>query len=355
MKRMFLATAVLLCLPMLHRGEAAETAVDGLVVTVIDQIDVPALETGILKSLTVREGDRVTGGQVIGKLDDRHVQLQAKLVATELEIATSRANEDFASELAAKDYLQQQEMAEQHELLRDIAHRKAKNDIRVRASQKAEAVAKNEWTRASKARERFVDSVSKSELDGLKLVYERTQLETKQAAFERSIDLLNAKSEDKAGLLHEIEIEQAGIAAKQSIADKKVAALQAQAKQHAANLAALSIDRHQVTTKLSGIIVERYQRPGQWVQSGERIVRVVRLDRLRAEGFVSGKVAAKLRKLKQVELSMNVGENNVVRVGEVVFVSPEVNAVDGDVKVFIEFDNPDEDVLPGTLVRMIME
>ena len=329
--------------------------VEQLVVKVIDSVDVPAIEMGLIQSLTVREGDRVTSGQVIGKLDDRQAQLQSDLAQAELAIAKRQSENYYGIDLAERELAQQQQLAEQHKLLRDIAYRKAENDFQIRASEKGEGVAKNEYLRASKARSRFPDSVSQSELDALKLTFEKTQLETKQATFNQGIDLLTAKSEDKASGLHALKIDSARISLKQAKSDKTVISLQADATQHAASLASLMIDRHKIISSLDGVVVQRYSTNGAWVKAGDPIVRVIRLNRLRAEGFVTQAVAATISESEQVTLLADVGDKEIRRPVDFVFVSPEVNPVDSKVKLIVEFDNQDEDILPGTRIALTMD
>ena len=42
--------------------------ITGCLVTLIDEVEVPAQEQGVLTNLTVREGDQVTAGQVLATL-----------------------------------------------------------------------------------------------------------------------------------------------------------------------------------------------------------------------------------------------------------------------------------------------
>ncbi|NND97537.1 MAG: HlyD family efflux transporter periplasmic adaptor subunit [Pirellulaceae bacterium] len=332
-------------------GAQEPIIIDDLVITLIDQVDVPAREMGALESLHVREGDRVKRGDVIGKLDDRQIQVQSNLAATELAIASARAENYLADELAKKDLAQEQRLAEQQKLLRDIAHRTAQNDVRVRASMKAEGVAKSEWDRASEARGKFVDSVSKSEIEGLRLAFEQRQLETRQASFEQSIDQMKAKSEVIASSLHTLRIEQADVLLRQATTEKAVVALEVQAKQFAKDLSEVMVQQHQIVSPLDGVIMERYRQSGEWVKPGDPIVRVVRLDRLRAEGYIDADLATQLRQRKRVRLSRG-KSSNVTREGRLVFVSSEINPINGQVRILVEFDNPNEDLLPGMHVQL---
>ncbi len=151
------STSVLLILVALWVRPAAAAdplTVPNLTVKLIDQRDVPARETGLLLELSVREGSHITKGQLLGKMDDRQARLEEKLAATQMSVATKQAENFHASDMAEKDFDQQQELNEQQKLLNDIAHRKAGNRVRILAAQKAEAVAKNELARATRARAR---------------------------------------------------------------------------------------------------------------------------------------------------------------------------------------------------------
>ncbi len=327
-----------------------------LTVKLIEQRDVPARETGLLMELSVREGSPVQRGQMVGKMDDRQVLLEQELANTQLAISKQRSDGFLAAELAEKDFARQQELLLQQQLLADIAHRKAKNRVRVLAAQKAEAVAKNEWLRATKARAEFADSVSQSELEGLELAHQRMELESQQAEFEREIDALTAAGEDRELRIQGIGLEQSRISVNQSAIDKVVAQLQATASLQTAKLAELAVRRHQVISPIDGIVVERYKQPGEWVKLGEPIVRVVQLTRLRAEGYLLAPLAQRLRAEPNVHLVTQANEGETLtREGKVVFISPEVDTVNNEVAFLVEFDNADESILPGMQMTMTTE
>ena len=206
------ATAAVLC-----GAEPAELRINGVVLTLIDQADVPAREAGMLTDLPVREGVTVEAGQVVGQIDDRDVQLLKARAETEVT--------------------QARELAE--------------NDIKVRFARKSADVAKAELQRALDSNERFPKSVSKTELDRLKLIADRTELEIEQA---------------------EQDFHQAGLAL----------AL----KQHDLDRINLLVDRRRITAPLTGMVVQWKRRRGEWVEPGTPVVRIIRVNRLRAEGFV---------------------------------------------------------------------
>ncbi len=351
MKLTNLPIVVLLFLLSTSVSAGESITMNNLVVTVIDQVDVPARETGMLETLSVREGDHVTAGQTIGNLDSRQVELQAKLAQADLRIAMARVATQADSRLAKQDLALAQELAKQQQIAADVAGLKAENDARVRAATKATAIAKNEWSRANDARSRFADSVSKSELDSLRLGYERSQLETQQAALEQKIEALGSESSQKESLIHRLQIRRAEVTLEQAESEAEILQIQTAAKQHAAKLADLAAKRHLIVAPFDGVIAQRYQRAGQWVQQGMAIVRLLRLSRLQAEGFFDAATALRLRDAKSVTLRCDQA-GDIELSGSIAFVSPEVDPVNGQVRVLIEFDNPGEKVLPGMRVDL---
>jgi multidrug efflux pump subunit AcrA (membrane-fusion protein) len=333
---------------------AAEAlVVEELMVVLIDAVNVPARQVGAIAQIAVREGDSVQAGQRLAMLDDRKANLEQALARTQLEIARQRASHGLGMELATKKLAEQQQLARQHEIAREIAARKAENEVRVLASKKAEGVAKNELDRALRARQEYVDSVSRSEIDGLQLAYERTRLETQQADFERRLDVLLAKSEDEAAAGHLLSVERLQLEVAQAASEQRVQELQSQLQQQQAELAEWTTLQHTIVAPFSGVVVERFRNQGDWVAPGDAVVRVIRLDRLRAEGFVPAGQLSLLRRHRDVELTIAMaGEDVIRRDGEIVFISPEIDPVNDEVRFWVEFENPGLEVLPGTRVSL---
>ncbi len=334
------AAGLLLAIPCV----ASDFVIDGLIVVPIDRIEVPARATGVIAALDVHEGESVKKDQSLAHLDDSQASLESTRALMQLRISQTLGMSPVELDLARKTLERTEQTAREQEIARAISHRKAANDIRVRAAEKAEAVAGNELKRAADARKAFVDSVSRSEIDGLTLALQRSQLETKQAAFEREMDAMLAQSEDASAVEQKLAIEQSRLGVEQSLSDQGIAKLKAQAAFHDSQLAALVVKHHHLEAPIEGVVVKIFRRPGQWVQIGEPVVELVRLDRLRAEGFVAYEVAAKLRSLPNVEIAL---PSEATRTGKVAFVMPEVDPVNGQVKFWIEFDNPMQEVLPG--------
>lgn len=323
-----------------------ELTIERMIVAPIDQIALPARATGLLAEMKVREGDAVQKDQMVASLDDAQARIEAERAATQLQIFAAIAKSDVEIDLAQKALERSEQAIIAQGITRQIAQRKASNEIRVQAAQKAAAVATNEWNRAVEARKSFVDSVSRSEIDGLTLAMERAELETKQALFDREMDVLLAKAEDAAAHEQRVAMEQARLGVEKARNDQAVAVLKEHAAQHEAELAALEVDRHRLRSPVEGVVVKVHRQSGQWVETGEPIVEVLRLNRLRAEGYVAQEIAMKIKAADKVMLHVH-DDATITRLGEVVFVNPEVDPVNGEVRIWIEFDNSQNDVLPG--------
>ncbi len=344
------AWLILLILPWSATGLMAQDSitVDEMQVVLIDEVDVPASQDGAIAELSVREGDAVSIGDQLARLDDRKSKLEEALARTQLEIVNENARSGLASELAQTKLAQEIQLAKEHEFKKKIADRKAENDASVQASKKAELVAENELRRATDARKQFVDSVSESEIDNLRLSFERTVLETKQAEFERVIDRLQAEAESEVANSHQLGIERFKIELAQAKVDQRVNELQVDVQRHQLQLAELALSLQGIVSPIDGVVVERYCNLGDWVKAGEPVIRVIRLDRLRAEGFLSADQMDGIAVDQKVSLSIRRSENSIVeREGVVTFISRELEPVSGEIRFWIEFDNTNLDILPG--------
>lgn len=121
--------------------------VDSARITIAHQVEVPALETGIIGRLNVKEGELIEEGQLLGILDD----VDAKLALSRAEIEAA------------------------------IAEETAKNDVNIRAAQNGNETSKTELARAQEAVDKFKKSISQTEIDRLKLAVDQTTLAIEQA------------------------------------------------------------------------------------------------------------------------------------------------------------------------------
>jgi multidrug efflux pump subunit AcrA (membrane-fusion protein) len=201
----------------------------------------------------------------------------------------------------------------------DIARAKATNDVRIRYAQKAIEVSEAELRRSTESIERFAKSVSQSQLDVEQLTVQKNKLEAEQAAQEQQIAVLEAKQ-------GESEL----------------------------NAARAQITRRRIVAPFDGVIVQIYARKGEWVEPGQKALRIVNVDRLKAEGFIRAEDATDHVVGRSVALMTEPGGTKTTVPGKIVFVSPEVDPITSQVRIWAEIDNRNARLRPGQPARMMV-
>lgn len=202
----------------------------------------------------------------------------------------------------------------------DVAHEKATNDVQVRFARKAAEVAQAELERSTESVARFAKSVSQSQLDVERLNVEKTRLEAEQADHNQQVATLEMKS-----------------------AQNELDAAQVQRA------------RRQILAPFDGTVVQIFVRLGEWVEPGQKALRIVDTSRLKAEGFLSANAADAKLVGTPVRLTLDLaGEHAAAFDGTIAFVSPEVDPINGQVRVWAEIDNRAGRLRPGQPVRMVI-
>ena len=102
----------------------------------------------------------------------------------------------------------------------------------------------------------------------------------------------------------------------------------------------------------SGVIVERLRNTGEWVEAGESVLRIIRMDVLSVEGYVSAQLVKPGFRGHKVVVACG-DSGNVRKIeGTLVFVSPEIDAASQEVLVRAEIMNPDLRFRPGQPAQM---
>lgn len=266
---------------------AESVQIPSVLVKLLEQVEVPAREAGVLEKLNVREGDMVKAAAPLAQIEDREAKIDKRHAELELE----------------------------------AARKQAESDVKVRFAKKSLEVAEAELRRAVDSQRRLPQSVSQSELDQLQLTVQKTSLEIEQAQLEWEL----AKS---ARELKEADLE----------------------------LAEHNIQKRRIAAPVAGFVSEIHRHGGEWVQPGQTVLRLLRLDRLRAEGLVDAKVVSGNLKGRPARLTVALdGQPAAEFQGTIVFVSPEIDPVNGQVRVWAEIDNPGLKLRPGLHGRLSID
>jgi RND family efflux transporter MFP subunit len=201
----------------------------------------------------------------------------------------------------------------------DITHEKATNSVKIRYAQKALEVSEAELRRSTESIEKFAKSVSQSQLDVEQLTVQKNRLEAEEAEHEQSI-----------------------------------AGLEMKAQENEWNAARAQIVRRKIAAPFDGTIVQVYLRKGEWAEPGQKALRIVNAERLKAEGFIRAEDALNATSGKPVELTIDLGGKPQSFNGKVAFVSPEVDPITGQVRVWAEIDNHDGKLRPGQAAKMVL-
>ncbi|HUE71146.1 MAG TPA: HlyD family efflux transporter periplasmic adaptor subunit [Pirellulaceae bacterium] len=208
------------------------------------------------------------------------------------------------------------------ELERDAAIAKASDDIDVRFAQATLAYSIAELQRLLAIERKGAGSITVQEVEKAKLAKQRDELQIEKSRL-----------------------------------DGKVAKMSADKHQADVQAADLSVARRQILAPISGEVATVYHEQAEWVNAGEPVIQVVRMDRLRVEGFVATSelnVAEIAGKDVTVEVELARGQRQRFA-GRVTYISPVVTA-GGKYRVRAEVENRlagDEWLLrPGTSAVM---
>jgi len=330
-------------------GSADEkVVVEDALIRLIDEVEVPAREAGALAEILVHEGESVTAGQIVVRLDDQPQKLQEQRARLELAVARRELDNQAPLALAAKAVELEQQAALEQKLKGRIADKQAKNPHKVDAATRQRDVAKNELDRAMQARKEFEGSVSESEIDGRRLTFEHADLNARQARFEQEIDTLKAEVEELVARTRELTVEQARLQMDDAQARHDVAGLQVQLKENLVDLAAAALERREIRSPIDGTVLHVRRHVGEWIEPGEPCLRIVRLDRFRVEGFLPARFALQLSLAAKAQVSVRVDDDKQVECeGIVTFISPEIDPVNNEVRIWVEIENVDHQFRPG--------
>ena len=328
--------------------------VPSMTTALIQHAEIAAREPGILKALSVKPGDSIAEGQLLATLDDELHEIAVRQAELNVQIAQLKADNKLPVETARAMVREAEQEKAKLEIAARISQKQAESDVSIRLAEKNKDVAKYELDRAQKAKESFSGSISNSELNRLTVLFDQRTLEIEKAEEDRAINVLKPEA-DLAAVQQQAE----AIARTQSLAAEKEQEQQvAQANLEVAKSelaeAKLQLERRRLKAPFASTVVAVSRQPGEWLEPGSVVLRLIQLDRLRVEGFVAADQAVLMAPGQRVRI---VFPGNVVEPvsGEITFVSPEVEPVNQQVRIWAEFDNPEKRIRPGLVTTMEVE
>ncbi len=207
----------------------------------------------------------------------------------------------------------------------EAAREEAVNTINVRYAQASAEVAENEWQQAVEANKKTPGTRPLAEVDRLRLKLKESTLAVEQAEMRR-----------------------------------RVAALEANVSAAEVDAAAENLNRRKILSPLDAVVVELYRHEGEWVQPGDPVMHVVRINQLRVEGVIDSKeVAGHEVSGQPVSVDVQSARGRTVQLkGRVSFVDPVIRA-GGKYEVWAEIENLQEDgrwlLQPGLPATMTIQ
>jgi multidrug efflux pump subunit AcrA (membrane-fusion protein) len=241
--------------------------------------------------------------EVSGTIEAMHVQEGSVLIVGQ-PIATIRSH-------ALRMQLRRAELD------RNTAAYRAENDIEIRDAEKSLAVAKTELERVLNANRRVPETFIQGEVDRYQLLVDRATLAVERAQFEQ-------KLAQSALELAEHEV----VSAKELLS------------------------RYTITAPIDGTVSTTLAQRGEWLEIGQTIAEVVSTTKLRVEGFLHSDAIPLAQPGAQARIKiLSSPKQWIETMGTLTFISPDVNPINSQTRVFLEFDNSNLGLSPGLKVE----
>ncbi len=204
----------------------------------------------------------------------------------------------------------------------DAARLESDNDVSERYATRTLEVRQRELQQSMEANTQFTGSVSETEIAKQQLV-----------------------------------VDQARLAIEQAQHDLKIARARAVEKLAAMKIVEARVRKHGVQATVAGTVAEVAVEPGEWVEAGKPIVRVLSLNPIRVECFVDGRVYGPELVGRGIEFFLAdtaSAEAETPLRGNVTFVSPELNPVTGQARLWATIENPKLAARAGMRGRLVI-
>jgi multidrug efflux pump subunit AcrA (membrane-fusion protein) len=299
--RLIVFALSVVCLALLSPSlKAADTAIIPVCTLEPDEeAQIPAQEAGALTKILVREGNRVSPKQLLAQIDDVLPRMQRDAAYFKAEAAT----------------------------------RKSEDDVDIRFAQAAARVAKADYETAEDANKRVPGSIPASEVRRRLLDWHKMELSIEKARKDQVVAKMEAKMAQAELATNEANVERRKI------------------------VAPSWLDRE--GHPLDATVVELTQHVGQWVQAGETVMRLMRMDRLRVNGVLNAK-DYRPSEIQDCDVQIGVTLPRLGRrtfPGKVVYVRPVI--VGNSLQVRAEVENQKQNGVwilnPGMNVEMTIQ
>jgi membrane fusion protein YbhG len=249
--------------------------------------------SGKILEVTVREGDTVTAGQVIARLDDAQVRAredQAKAALADAQAKMQGARDQIA--VLQEQLNQNQLQAGQSTMDADGRVRQAQADLTAAEAdltQQQAALRLAEFNRD--AYQRLAKTGAASQLQGLQAEVQADQQAAAVAAAQRRVESVRGALTTARANLDNPKIRGAQVSSTEAqIAQQQstIAASKAETSQAQAQLTEAEADRADLTVvaPFSGTVLTRAAEPGEVVQAGTAIITLLDLSKVYLRGFI---------------------------------------------------------------------
>ncbi|HVX12210.1 MAG TPA: HlyD family efflux transporter periplasmic adaptor subunit [Pirellulales bacterium] len=258
-------------------------------------------------------------------IDEIDIAAQEAGIITDLTVQEGsevRANDKIAQISDSKAQAAKKVAQAEHE----VALAEAENDISVRYAKKAAEVAYYDFMAHKLANKQAKGSTPEAEMKKLHLSWQKGELETEKAQLELDVAKLTAK-----------------------------------AKEASVEAADDDIHRRRVFSPIDAVVIEIDKHVGEWVNPGDRIARIVRMNKVRVKGMLALAEVSPIQVAdRPITVEARISNNRSVQFqGRIVFVAPELDPSGKYYKVVAEVENREENgtwlLLKGMSPRVTVE
>ncbi len=201
-----------------------------------------------------------------------------------------------------------------------IAGQETKNDVDLQYAIVSTAVNKKVLERSRDAVNQFAKAISSTELERLDLELKRSTFSREQA--ERTLEVNRLTEGLKAEELA---------------------------------IAELRLKNRELASPVTGTVVEIFRQPGEWLNTGEPIARIVNLQKLRVKCLVDALTINHDMLGGQAFFISEIQGQEISVPAKVVFVSPEIDPVEQDFAIWAEVENSDKRLKAGMVGKLKIE